>query len=52
MVGIVERDPSRAERVLSIKRANASIKGGYEKTKIFSSIQEAGGALQGPDAPQ
>jgi len=43
VVGLVERDQERGERVLSLKRADS--KAGYSNTKIFSSLDEAGSAL-------
>ena len=43
VVGVVERDQERGERVLSLKRADS--KAGYSNTKIFSSLDEAGSAL-------
>ncbi|EIW70639.1 hypothetical protein TREMEDRAFT_68146 [Tremella mesenterica DSM 1558] len=52
VVGIVERDPLRADRVLSIKRADETARGGYKDTKVFSSIQEAGATLRGDSSPQ
>lgn len=43
VVGVVERDQQRGEKVLSIKRADS--KAGYSNTKIFSSLDEAGSVL-------
>jgi hypothetical protein len=43
VVGVVERDQQRGERVLGIKRADS--KAGYSNTKIFSSLDEAGSVL-------
>jgi len=43
VVGIVERDQERGERVLGLKRADS--KAGYSNTKIFSSLDEAGSVL-------
>jgi hypothetical protein len=43
VVGVVERDAERGERVLSAKRANT--KAGYSNTKIFTSLDEAGKVL-------
>jgi len=43
VVGLVDRDHSRSERVLAIKRK--SQRGSYDETVIFASVQEAGAAL-------
>jgi len=43
VVGVVERDQERGERVLGLKRADS--KGGYSNTRIFSSLDEAESVL-------
>jgi hypothetical protein len=43
VVGVVERDQQRGEKVLGLKRADN--KPGYAKTRIFSSLDEAGSVL-------
>ncbi|OCF36826.1 hypothetical protein I316_01422 [Kwoniella heveanensis BCC8398] len=49
--GLIDRDQARAERVLTIKRADDNVKTGYEKTKVFGSIDEAAAGLKGEDVP-
>jgi hypothetical protein len=44
IVGVVDRDHDRAERVLGIKKADITIQG-YATTKIFNSLDEAGSIL-------
>ncbi|WVF71483.1 hypothetical protein IAT40_006289 [Kwoniella sp. CBS 6097] len=51
VVGLIDRDQDRADRVLAIKRADDNVKSGYEKTKVFGSIDEAAKALKGDDVP-
>ncbi|WWD17283.1 hypothetical protein CI109_101723 [Kwoniella shandongensis] len=51
VVGLIDRDLKRAEDVLTIKRADANVQTGYEKTKVFSSIAEAASGLTGDDVP-
>ena len=48
-MGIVDLDVPRAEIVLDGKR-QADIKG-YKRTRIFTSVQDAGEALRGELAP-
>lgn len=52
VVGVIDKNVPRAERVLTIKRADDSVSAGYEDTKIFTSLDEAGAALTGDDVPQ
>jgi len=47
VVGVVERDQRRGEKALGLKRADS--KAGYSKTKIFSSLDEAGSVLAAED---
>ncbi|WVR07063.1 hypothetical protein IAU60_004102 [Kwoniella sp. DSM 27419] len=51
IVGLIEQDTARAERVLTIKRADDNVKTGYERTRVFSSVKEASEVLQGSNAP-
>ncbi|WVQ99425.1 hypothetical protein IAU59_006560 [Kwoniella sp. CBS 9459] len=51
VVGLIDRDQARAERVLTIKRADDNVKSGYETTKVFASIDEAAAALKGEQTP-
>ncbi|ORY33983.1 putative oxidoreductase C terminal-domain-containing protein [Naematelia encephala] len=46
VVGLVDRDPARADRALAIKRNDDSVKAGYEKTEVFPSLAEAVVALK------
>ncbi|WRT66398.1 uncharacterized protein IL334_003354 [Kwoniella shivajii] len=51
VVGLIDMNKERAESVLTIKRADASVKAGYENTKVFTSLKEAGEALKGDEVP-
>ncbi|WVQ67637.1 uncharacterized protein L199_005840 [Kwoniella botswanensis] len=51
VVGLVDLNKDRANSVLAIKRADANVKHGYENTKVFGSIKEAGEGLKGDDTP-
>ena len=48
-MGVVDKNKERAERVLAIKRADASVAQGYESTKVFNSLDDAGPALAGTE---
>ena len=50
VVGIIDLDIPRAQGIIDGKRA-ANIKG-YEATKVFTSVKEAGVVLQGELSPQ
>lgn len=43
VIGVVERDQQRAEKVLVAKKADSKV--GYTNTKIFKSLDEAGSVL-------
>ncbi|KAK8864421.1 hypothetical protein IAR55_001669 [Kwoniella newhampshirensis] len=51
VVGLIDRDEKRAENVLAIKRADANVRAGYDKTKVFGSIAEAASGLKGSAVP-
>nr|XP_018262781.1 uncharacterized protein I303_04264 [Kwoniella dejecticola CBS 10117]OBR84939.1 hypothetical protein I303_04264 [Kwoniella dejecticola CBS 10117] len=51
VVGLIDMNAERANNVLTIKRADANVKSGYENTRVFTSIKEAGEGLQGDDTP-
>ncbi|WWC70175.1 uncharacterized protein I206_104123 [Kwoniella pini CBS 10737] len=51
VVGLIDLNTERANNVLTIKRADANVKTGYEHTKVFTSIKEAGENLKGIDTP-
>ncbi|WVW83941.1 hypothetical protein I302_105964 [Kwoniella bestiolae CBS 10118] len=51
VVGLVDLNVERANSVLTIKRADANVKHGYEHTKVFKSIKAAGQGLKGDDVP-
>lgn len=49
IVGVVDKNKERAERVLAIKRADASVAQSYESTNIFNSLDNAGSTLVGTE---
>ena len=51
-MGLIDINTAHAENILTMKRADDSIKAGYEHTKVFKTIDEAAEVLKGDDAPQ
>jgi hypothetical protein len=45
VVGVVDKNVSRAESVLAKKRADKSVASAYTSTTIFTSLDEAGATL-------
>jgi hypothetical protein len=43
VIGVVDRDQQRADKVLAAKRADS--KAGYSNTRIFKSLDDAGAIL-------
>lgn len=49
IVGVVDKNKERADRVLGIKRADPKVAQAYETTNVFGSLDEAGSALSGTE---
>lgn len=49
VVGVVDKNVPRADKVLSIKRADESVGASYNSTRVFTSLDQAGSALSTQD---
>jgi hypothetical protein len=52
VVGLIDINTAHADSILASKRADDSIKAGYEHTKVFKTIDEAAEVLTGDETPQ